>query len=179
MNRQLGITNEQKKAVIREINRYFLKNRLMESEGDEQQGQDDNDSGGEARRRRFVISKNTPQFGDVRTSQEDMLLKTIGEPVELEDDALVYYPGDGVGTDDVTLDGTISSMDLNFQFRYNKDNGCYIWCKEMQLTPSNYQKIGKIRDAFDNWRESFIKNGDLMKNLNRAANRDESYGNMD
>jgi hypothetical protein len=35
MNRQLGITNEQKKAVIREIRKYFLKNRLMESEGDE------------------------------------------------------------------------------------------------------------------------------------------------
>jgi hypothetical protein len=34
----------------------------------------------------FRITKSTPQFGDVRTSQEEALLKTVGEQIKLDDD---------------------------------------------------------------------------------------------
>ena len=49
----------------------------------------------------FEIKKDTPQFGDVRTSQEEALRKTVGENITLESNALIYYPD----SDDMTLNG--------------------------------------------------------------------------
>jgi len=118
----------------------------------------------------FDINKNTPQFGDVRTSQEEAIRKTLNTNVQFEDKALRYYPK----ADDMTLDGNIPSLNLKFQFRYNdpSGDGVYVWCEGMQLTDSNARTIGKIRDAFSNWKDSITQDGDLMEKLKQASEKD-------
>ena len=116
----------------------------------------------------FEISKDTPQFGDVRTSQESAIRKAINDNVKFEDKALKYYPD----ADDMTLNGNIPSLNLSFQFRYSDPSGAdglYIWCDAMQLSETNARTIGKIRDAYMNWRDSITQDGDLMAKLKQAA----------
>lgn len=115
----------------------------------------------------FPITKNTPNFGDVRTSQEDTLIKTIGESLEFSEDALVYKPD----SKDLVLSGKINSLNLVFQFKYNdpSGDGCYIWVQELQMTEANQKTLGKIRDAFLNWKSSLLQNGDLLEKLDQAA----------
>ena len=115
----------------------------------------------------FEITKDTPQFGDVRTSQESAIRKAINDNVKFADKALKYYPK----ADDMTLDGKIPSLNLSFQFRYNdpSGDGVYVWTDEMQLTDTNARTIGKIRDAFSNWKDSITQDGDLMEKLKKAA----------
>ena len=117
----------------------------------------------------FEIRPNTPQFGDVRTSQEDVLKKTIGENITLEEGALKYYPD----SDDMTLDGKIRTLNMEFQFRYNdpSGDGVYVWCEAMQLTETNTKTLGKIRNAFLNWKDSITQDGDLMVKLKKAATK--------
>ena len=117
--------------------------------------------------RRIAITKNTPQFGDVRVTQEDVLRKTVGESIELGSDALVYYPD----ADDITLTGKVNSLDLSFQFRYNdpSGDGCFVWADGLQLTDANARTIGKVRDAFVNWKNSILQDGDLMDKLKKAS----------
>lgn len=121
--------------------------------------------------RTFEVSKDTPQFGDVRTSQEEGIRKTVNDNVKFEKNALVYYPD----ADDMTLNGKIPSLNLTFQFRYNDPSfGCYIWCEALVLNDENARTIGKIKDAFQNWKDSITKDADLMEKLKQAANnRDE------
>lgn len=115
----------------------------------------------------FEITKNTPQFGDVRVSQEEAIRKAINNNVQFSENALKYYPK----ADDMTLDGKIPSLNLDFQFRYNdpSGDGCYIWCDAMQLTDTNARTLGKIRDAFSNWKDSITQDGDLMEKLKKGA----------
>lgn len=115
----------------------------------------------------FEINKGTPQFGDVRVSQEEAIRKAINNNVQFSDGALKYYPK----ADDMTLDGKIPSLNLDFQFRYNdpSGDGCYVWTDAMQLTDTNARTLGKIRDAFSNWKDSITQDGDLMEKLKKAA----------
>lgn len=119
----------------------------------------------------FEIRPNTPQFGDVRTSQEEILKKTIGENITLDEGALKYYPD----SDDMTLEGKIRTLNMEFQFRYNdpSGDGCYVWCEAMQLTETNTRTLGKIRNAFSNWKDSITQDGDLMMKLKKAANKEK------
>lgn len=118
-------------------------------------------------KKEFVITKNTPNFGDIRNSQEDALIKTIGESIELEENALIYKPN----IKDLVLSGKITALNMVFQFRYNdpSGDGCYIWVQELQLTEANQKTIGKVRDAFLNWKSSLLQNGDLLEKLHKAA----------
>lgn len=123
----------------------------------------------------LTIDKNTPQFGDIRTSQEEQLRKTIGDNITFESDALKFYPalnGDK-GKQDLTLTGKINALNIAFQFRYqdSSSDGCYIWCNALQLTEENTRTVGKIRDAFENWKQSIIEDADLINKLTMAATR--------
>lgn len=115
----------------------------------------------------FVVKKDTPQFGDIRTSQEETIKKTINDNIKLENDALRYYPD----SDDMTLDGKIPSLNLKFQFRYNdpSGDGCYVWSDALQLTDANIRVVGKIRNSFMNWRDSITQDAGLMEKLKQAA----------
>lgn len=115
----------------------------------------------------FEITKDTPQFGDVRTSQEDAIRKAVNNNVKFGEKALKYYPK----AEDMTLDGKIPSLNLEFQFRYNdpSGDGCYVWTEAMQLTETNARTLGKIRDAFSNWKDSITQDGDLMEKLKKAS----------
>lgn len=120
---------------------------------------------------KFTIKKDTPQFGDVRTSQEEAIRKTINDNIKFEDDALVYYPE----ADDITLNGKIPSLNVIFQFRYldPSGDGVYVWCNGTQMTESNARTFGKIRDAFSNWKDSITQDGDLMEKLKKASKNND------
>ena len=117
----------------------------------------------------FVVSKNDVQFGSVRNSQEDAIRKTIGDVI-LKPEALKYYPQ----IQDLVLNGEISGLGVTFQFRYKdpSGDGCYIWAEGLQLTDANLRTIEKIRDAFLNWKQSLIEDGDLLVKLDKQAKRD-------
>lgn len=119
----------------------------------------------------LVIDKNTPQFGDIRTSQEDMIRKTIGDNVVMANDALKFYPS----ADDMTMDGKIPSLNMSFQFRFSdpSGDGCYIWADGLQVTDTNLRSIGKVRDAFLNWRQGIVQDADLMDKLKKASERED------
>jgi hypothetical protein len=151
------------KALMEEAVKESKKKILTEEESE-----NESDS---SHKKFFEIRKDTPQFGDVRVSQEETLKKTIGENIRLENDALKYYPD----SDDMTLEGKINTLNMSFQFRYNdpSGDGCYIWTEAMQLTDTNTKTLGKIRNAFCNWKDSITQDGDLMEKLNKAANRED------
>jgi hypothetical protein len=119
----------------------------------------------------FRITKSTPQFGDVRTSQEEALLKTIGEQVTLEDDALLFYPN----KKELVLNGKVPSLNLTFQFRYNDPSGVgvYIYADGLQLSDENSRTIGKIHDAFVNWKQNLVNDGNLIKELCKVAGKED------
>jgi hypothetical protein len=119
----------------------------------------------------FEISKDTPQFGDLRTSQEEAIRKALNTNVQFEDNALKYYPK----ADDMTLDGKIPTLNLKFQFRYNdpSGDGVYVWASALQLSETNARTIGKIRDAFANWRDGITNEADLMAKLKKAAESED------
>jgi hypothetical protein len=121
--------------------------------------------------KKFPINKSTPQFGDVREMQESDLVKTIGERVELGDDALVYY----LDADDLVLTGKIKALNVAFQFRYNdpSGDGCYIWTNALQMTDKNSKTISKIKDAFDIWSQKIDEDGDLMEKLKKEASKND------
>lgn len=120
--------------------------------------------------KKFAINKSTPQFGDVRETQESDLMKTIGERVELGDDALVYY----LEEDDLVLTGKIKALNVAFQFRYNdpSGDGCYVWANALQMTDKNSKTIVKIKDAFDIWSQKLDEDGDFMDKLKKEASKD-------
>ena len=115
----------------------------------------------------LVLTKNTPNFGDIRPSHEELLTKTIGEMIEFSDDALIYKTKDK----SLELTGKIQSLNLVFLFRFPDPNGdgCYITTNGLQLTEPNQNTIGKIRDAFDIWRHKLTENSDLLNKIYKAA----------
>ena len=117
----------------------------------------------------FEITEKTPQFGDVRTTQEDAIRKTINDNIQFE--SLKYYPK----ADDMTLDGKLPQMGLSFQFRFAEPSGdgCFIFCDGFQLTETNARLIGKIRDAYMNWKNSIINDNDLMEKLKKTTENNE------
>lgn len=115
----------------------------------------------------FPINEKTPQFGDIRKSQEEALRKTLGESLDFEDNALVYYPDDKF----IVLNAMIVSKNVAFQFKFpdSSGDGCYVWSNGLQLTDENSRMLGKLRDAFINWKQNLVNNGDLMKKIHQAA----------
>lgn len=151
--------------IIREKATHKAKLPSLFEEEDKKKDNDDekdNDS--------FVIKKNTPQFGDIRTSMEEALKKTIGDAIELDDEALVYYPD----KKDLVFTGKISNINLTFQFRYNdpSGNGIYIWVSALNLTDENYRTVGKVSDSFKNWKQQLVENGDTMERLKKVTSKD-------
>lgn len=152
------------KTLMEEAVKNNKKKVLTEAEAEEESSDESHDN-------YFEIRPNTPQFGDVRTSQEDVLKKTIGENIALDEGALKYYPD----SDDMTLEGKIRTLNMEFQFRYNdpSGDGVYVWCEAMQLTETNTKTLGKIRNAFLNWKDSITQDGDLMTKLKKAVNKEK------
>ena len=64
-------------------------------------------------------------------------------------------------------------MNTSFQFRFNdpSSEGIYIWSEGLQLTDSNSRTLGKIRDAFLNWKQGLVQDGDLMDKLKKVSER--------
>ena len=118
----------------------------------------------------FAITKNTPQFGDVRQTQEDNLKKTIEQGVNLDDKSLVYHPN----TQELIFKGTIPSLNTDFMFVYNDRNGegCYITNKNLRLTDENLRTIGKLKAAYDNWNSSIVNDDSIMERLSKLGSED-------
>jgi len=66
-------------------------------------------------------------------------------------------------------------LNLRFQFRYSDPSGIdglYVWTEALQLTEANTRTLGKLRNAFENWRDSITQDAGLMEKLNQAAKKD-------
>jgi len=148
------------KILMEEAEQNFQKKNLNEAK---------HEINDESHSESFPITKKTPQFGDVRVSQEEALIKTIGEQIKLEEDALLYFPE----ADDLVLNGEVRSLNTSFQFRFNDPSGqgVYIWSEGLQLTEENSRTLGKIRDAFLNWKQGLVQDGDLMDKLKKVAEK--------
>ena len=119
----------------------------------------------------YVLRKNDAQFGDVRTSQEETFIKTVGQQVVFGENALMYIPSER----NLKFFGEIPSLNLSFEFNLNaKDGneGCKISVGSTTLSNDNYKTIGKIKDAYTNWKNSLIEDGDLMEKLYQAVTKD-------
>jgi hypothetical protein len=167
--------NEESKPIVREnmltewermVDNADLKKKVITEDVDVESSEVEVPKG-----KKFPINKSTPQFGDVREMQESDLVKTIGERVELGDDALVYY----LDADDLVLTGKIKALNVAFQFRYNdpSGDGCYIWTNALQMTDKNSKTISKIKDAFDIWSQKIDEDGDLMEKLKKEASKND------
>jgi len=150
------------KVLMEEAEKNFQKKNLNEEK---------HNINDDSHEKAFPITKKTPQFGDVRVSQEEALVKTIGQQIKLDEDSLLYYPD----ADDLVLNGEIPSISSSFQFRYNDPSGegVYIWSDGLQLTESNSRTLGKVRDAYLNWRQGLINDGDLMDKLKKVADKEK------
>lgn len=159
------------KTVITEEDNFLTRAKILMEEAENQKKKlnEDKEFNDDKHEKSFPITKKTPQFGDVRVSQEESILKTIGEQVKFNDDSLLYYPD----ADDLVLNGEIPSMNTSFQFRFNdpSSEGIYIWSEGLQLTDSNSRTLGKIRDAFLNWKQGLVQDGDLMDKLKKVSER--------
>jgi hypothetical protein len=73
----------------------------------------------------------------------------------------------------LVLNAEVSGLGVTFQFRYKdpSGDGCYIWAEGLQLSDANLRTVEKIRDAFLNWKESLVQDGDLLDKLNKEANK--------
>jgi oligoribonuclease NrnB/cAMP/cGMP phosphodiesterase (DHH superfamily) len=148
---------QEHKEIVSRINEDLKKKVITE---ENEPNSNDNET-------KFNITKNTPQYGDVRVSQEESLRKTLGEDIEMKEDGLCYYPNNK----DLVLTAKIDSLNIVFQFKYRDQSGdgCYIWANGLQLTETNERTIGKIRDSFKNWKDNLIQNSDLLEKLHKSA----------
>lgn len=145
---------------------------MEEAENEKKKLNEDNNAFNDERHENaFPITKSTPQFGDVRVSQEEAVLKTIGEQVKFNDDSLVFYPE----AEDLVLNGEIPSMNTTFQFRYNDPSGCgcYVFCDGLQLTDENARTIGKVKDAFINFKQGLVQDADLLEKLKKVCEKNQ------
>lgn len=118
---------------------------------------------------KFVITKTTPQFGDVYASQIDAIKKCINDNVTFSEEALAYYPEN----EDLVLNGKINAVNIVFQFKWNdaSGEGLYIWANGCQLTDNNLRVISKIRDAYLNWKQALNKDSDLLEKLKKHTKK--------
>jgi hypothetical protein len=149
------------------LRRYqVLMNEAVESANNGTLNEEEDKSGNDDKV--LVIKRNDVQFGSVRASQESLIKKAVGD-VKLKDDALKYYSK----LQDLVINGEINGLGVTFQFRYKdpSGDGCYVWSQGLQLTESNLRTIQKIRDAFLNWKQSLVEDGDLLEKLSKEANK--------
>lgn len=154
-----GIVTEE----IKEPDNFLTRAKILMEEAEKKTFNDDTHG------KSFPITKNTPQFGDVRVSQEEAIIKTVGEQVKLNDESLLYYPD----ADDLVINGELPTLSTTFQFRYNdaSGQGIYIWSNGLQMTEENYRTLGKLRDAFVNWKNGLIQDSDLLVKLKKVCER--------
>ena len=126
----------------------------------------------------FPITKHTRNFGDVRTSQEEALVKVVGEEIKFTEEALVYTWQDNGSSDDdndnLILTGTVTAPNIVFEFRYhdNTGDGCYIWTDKLQLSDKNLEVVNKIKSGYSNWKDGILQNsGDLLNKLNQTVKK--------
>lgn len=171
LNRIRGIIDENenklpdpvKKDIITENDNFLTKAKVLMEEATSEQGEE----------KPFPITNSTPQFGDVKSAQEDAVRKTVGEQVTFEDDSLLYYPD----SDDLVLNGKVPTLGLTFQFRFQdpSGDGIYIWANALQMSESNTATLGKVRDAFLNWKTGLVENGDLLDKLGKVAKKNKGF----
>ena len=156
--------------TVKEEDNFLTRAKMLMEEAEKKNlNEEKHEINDEEHEKSFPITKKTPQFGDVRVSQEEALIKTVGEQIKLDDDSLLYYPD----AEDLVLNGTMPTMNTSFQFRLNDPSGqgCYIWSDGLQLTEENSRTLGKVRDAFLNWKQGLVQDGDLMDKLKKVASK--------
>lgn len=115
-----------------------------------------------------IIITDDPKFGqNTLSSQKNELVSGLGSNINFGDKPLVYNKTNK----DITFSGEIVDID-NLRFRFNLNNssngGCRIWVTNengLLLNEDNMRKIQKLTQLYENWRENWIGNGELYKDL--------------
>ena len=160
------------KEIVLEKDNFVTRARILMEEAEKKSlNEAENNFNDDSHEKVFPITKTTPQFGDVRVSQEESVIKTVGEQVKFDDESLLFYPD----ANDLVFNGEIPSLNASFQFRYNDPSGvgCYIWADALQLSDENTRTIGKIKDAFENYKQGLINNADLFEKLKKVSERNQ------
>lgn len=166
MNKNIDYTRKML-SLIREGRSNSSTAKKLLTEGDEKT---DSKSGA------YKILASNPQFGDLRTSQEEELKKTVGEQIEMNDDSLLFFPkkNDSNEPNNLVLSAKVVSLNLTMEFKYvdSMGDGIYIYANGLQLTQENLRTIGKIRQAFENWKNGITSNGDTLAKLENYVKKE-------
>lgn len=102
-------------------------------------------------------------------TMQDQLMSSIIETARTQFGAdfsqsknpMLYYP-DANGKGDVTLSGTISSLnDAKFQFRYKDTDGCYVWVSPLILKQKTVEILSTIIGVYENWKQELNGTEDI------------------
>lgn len=130
--------------------------------------------------------KNENASDSIPYTMQDELMSSITQTCKTQFGAsftqsknpMLYYPG----SDDITLSGTISSLnDAKFQFRYKDSNGgCYIWTEPLLLNDDNVKLLSVIYGVYKNWKQELAGSEDIkpMSVRNEQSNYNNSNSVM-
>lgn len=111
-----------------------------------------------------------PKFGQqVLSSQIEEFKASVDGGAEFaagneespEDSPLIYFPDNG----NLTFSGRIRNIKWQFVLKDESGEGCYIWTDKLQLTHANMQVLNKLQGFFENWSESWQKEGASLEKL--------------
>lgn len=111
-----------------------------------------------------------PKFGQqVLSSQIEEFKASVDGGAEFsagneenpEDSPLIYFPDNG----NLIFSGRIRNIKWQFVLKDESGEGCYIWTDKLQLTHANMQVLNKLQGFFENWSESWQKEGASLEKL--------------
>lgn len=124
-----------------------------------------------------IAITNDDNFGiNVLNKQKEAFKNAVDGGTEFSDDKnvsgdaesnpIVYYPNSG----NLVFSGVIPSMNnLKWQYSLNDSDGdgVFFWSDGLRLTDENIKKLNKLRGHYLNWRDSWQKEGELLKGLEK------------
>lgn len=124
-----------------------------------------------------IAITNDDNFGvNVLTKQKEAFKNAVDGGTEFSDEKnvssdaesnpIVYYPNSG----NLVFSGVIPSMNnLKWQYSLNDSDGdgVFFWSDGLRLTDENIKKLNKLRGHYLNWRDSWQKEGELLKGLEK------------
>lgn len=111
-----------------------------------------------------------PKFGQqVLSSQIEQFKACVDGGAEFaagneenpEDSPLIYFPDNG----NLIFSGRIRNIKWQFVLKDESGEGCYIWTDKLQLTKANMQTLNRLQGAYENWVDSWNREGASLEKL--------------
>ena len=111
-----------------------------------------------------------PKFGQqVLSSQIEEFKASVDGGAEFsagneenpENSPLIYFPDNG----NLIFSGRIRNIKWQFVLKDESGEGCYVWADKLQLTQSNMLTLSKLHGMYENWRDSWNREGASLEKL--------------